>query len=418
MLSHKSNESSLPHLSQLDGLRGLAIFLVIVGHVELINGPFITPNYFDSASSFENAFWFCCKFGWIGVDLFFVLSGFLITCIVIRQVNSSQNYLIFFFRRFLRIYPLFAVSLGAYFFALHFIDIEKMVGSKYSCYVENQWLMWFQLTNFMRENGIYPQGELAHFWSLAIEEQFYFLMPFLFLCLRKIFKEKFSSIFVLGIILLIALIYTLKIFHIKAAVDYAENIYVSSIFRGEPILWGSILAFAYTYSKEKFQSYSPFIGTLLLLLGATLFVFSIFCAHKQISIRSFDMNFTGYRTHIQSFGFHGVSIFFSGLLMLALSMPKNKRFIKLLNSKLLRLLGKYSYSIYIFNTLIIAALTAGGFSWFFLRSAFSSYFLPCYFLLIIFLCLMIAAATWHTIEKFFFFIKGRKYLAYVDNQDN
>ena len=140
------------HVPALDGVRGLAIIAVIAFH----SGVF--------------------PFGWAGVDLFFVLSGFLITGILMRSKGSAHYFRTFYARRTLRIFPLY--------YAFLFVVIVVLplhTGQP----VSRPWSYWFYVSNIT--NGIdswrdpAAWGRVApqvqHLWSLAIEEQFYLFWP-------------------------------------------------------------------------------------------------------------------------------------------------------------------------------------------------------------------------------------------------
>ncbi len=153
------------HYQQLDGLRGLAIFGVFLSH-------FIVPQIGD---------WHYFAFGSLGVRLFFVLSGFLITGILLRSktlVESGQSisYTLkaFYFRRTLRVF-------FVYYAWLAFIAIFVY---------RDQRLVWdfLYLSNFY--DMIYLQGHGNQYWSLAVEEQFYIVWPFFILfCPRRYLRS-------------------------------------------------------------------------------------------------------------------------------------------------------------------------------------------------------------------------------------
>jgi peptidoglycan/LPS O-acetylase OafA/YrhL len=149
---------SLPaHLPALDGLRGLAVLLVVLHNLRRITEP---PG--DLAS----LLWVqLLDRGWIGVQLFFVLSGFLITRILLRTREAENYYSGFFARRILRIFPLYYATL-----------IVCLLLWPTSHDTSTDPYLWVFLSNWVQP--FHRNAALNHFWSLAVEEQFYLLWPF------------------------------------------------------------------------------------------------------------------------------------------------------------------------------------------------------------------------------------------------
>ena len=166
---------SRSHVPALDGVRGLAIVLVLVSHLMLFNDH-TGSRFGDSLSALRGL-------GWVGVDLFFVLSGFLITGILYDTLHDPHYFRSFYMRRFLRIFPLyygflfFLLVLGHWGPGLHFV----WNGRQYVLltYMQNTGL-WFPVTDF--HPGMW--ADLDHFWSLAVEEQFYLFWPLLLFLVR------------------------------------------------------------------------------------------------------------------------------------------------------------------------------------------------------------------------------------------
>lgn len=160
------------HLPALDGVRGLAILLVLVSHLMLFNNR-TGSRWGDSLAAVRGL-------GWTGVDLFFVLSGFLITGILYDTLHDPHYFRSFYMRRFLRIFPLYY---GFLFFLLilgHWLRFQWN-GRQFVLltYMQNTGL-WFPVTDF--HPGAW--ADLDHFWSLAVEEQFYLFWPLLVFLVR------------------------------------------------------------------------------------------------------------------------------------------------------------------------------------------------------------------------------------------
>src|SRR5687768_17069225 len=150
----------------LDGLRGIAIILVMVHHF-----TYYRPTYGIDAWIGSVVFFF-----WTGVDLFFVLSGFLITGILLDTRGNERYFTTFYARRTLRIFPLYYLVLFVAFVVLpKFPAVHLVLAGQAD--VPPQWPYWLYLTNFSIADGGWAHGWVDVAWSLAIEEQFYLLWP-------------------------------------------------------------------------------------------------------------------------------------------------------------------------------------------------------------------------------------------------
>ena len=154
------------HLPALDGVRGLAIVLVLCHNFQILEAPSGLVG-----RVFELAF----DLGWIGVQLFFVLSGFLITRILLQTQDAPNYYQAFFGRRLLRIFPLYYATL-----ALAFIVLPALgaMPARWEVDRPQQLWLWLYLSNWTAPYGSATHA-FPHFWSLAVEEQFYLLWPLL-----------------------------------------------------------------------------------------------------------------------------------------------------------------------------------------------------------------------------------------------
>jgi len=159
----------MPYLKSLDGLRGVAVSLVVLFHYGLFPA------------------------GWVGVQIFFVLSGYLITTILLGEKDSPPLAYLgrFYWRRSLRIFPLYFFVLALSFAAYLTIGEPKSLGSDWAFLVT-------YTTNFgrLRPGDIGPS--FTHLWSLAVEEQFYLFWPLLVYFLpEKAFRRTVAAILVL-----------------------------------------------------------------------------------------------------------------------------------------------------------------------------------------------------------------------------
>jgi peptidoglycan/LPS O-acetylase OafA/YrhL len=169
-LAMKTKENStLTYMRQLDGLRALAVLAVLIEHY--------VPKTYGIAR--------VIPWGTLGVQLFFVLSGFLITGILLkcREISGTFQHPFFslrqfYIRRFLRIFPL-------YYFVLCMVFLLNVANIRETIF----WYMFYLCNIKFAIDGNWA-GTLSHFWSLAVEEQFYLFWPFVILCSpRKILNH-------------------------------------------------------------------------------------------------------------------------------------------------------------------------------------------------------------------------------------
>jgi len=183
-----ASSSGRERILALDGIRGLAILLVLIYHYSdqffAETQPFIDRAVVDLGRSL-----------WFGVDLFFVLSGFLITGILCKTRASPGYFRSFFGRRTVRIFPLYFASL----FALCIVLPRLHHSFANPKVLENQWWFWTYLSNFLfaweGNFGITPGG---YYWSVAVEEQFYLVWPFVIWAIEPRKLARFIWFFLLS----------------------------------------------------------------------------------------------------------------------------------------------------------------------------------------------------------------------------
>ena len=155
------------YVPALDGIRGIAIICVMIMH-----------------SGFK-----LFKGGFIGVDIFFVLSGFLITYLLVREYDRHDeqvNLKAFYARRALRLGPaLILMLIGNSLWGIFFFTPAESMSN-----LEDALIALFYMANWARAFEIHAPRFLGHTWSLSIEEQFYILWPMIFLLLMRCIRSR------------------------------------------------------------------------------------------------------------------------------------------------------------------------------------------------------------------------------------
>jgi peptidoglycan/LPS O-acetylase OafA/YrhL len=295
-----------PHYPALDGLRGIAVLLVVIHH------NFDTGGYFF--------------FGWLGVDLFFVLSGFLITDILLRTVNEPGYLKNFYMRRVLRIFPLYYLAL---FIILVIFPLFDNLGLELGFYTENQVWLWTYTQNWLYIfKTQYGSPILLHFWSLAVEEQFYIIWPFLILWIRK---PKPLLVFVF--ILLLGVNATRLTLWFMQIPDFAyANFHLFT--RVDGICAGAMLALLFRINISFLRHK---IWMIILILACLNFLF--YFISDSFSPRLPFLAFVGFTTFAVVFAY----ITYEAIL------GETKLITIICTSRILKFFGKISYGLYVYH---------------------------------------------------------------------
>ncbi len=290
----------------LDGVRGFAILLVVLLH----NFSFV--DYF--------------QFGWLGVDLFFVLSGFLITESLLVTVGKPRFLRHFYIRRILRILPLYILLLICCLFILP--QIKSFVFDM-AYYTEHQIWFWTFLQNWLFI--FYQPGSneiLIHTWSLAIEEQFYLIWPLLILLIRK------PKALLATIMIVLFLIWSARIL---VWILQVENFSIASFYsftRIDGLCIGSMIAILLKNSPSWITKN---LWIILLSFAISNFAFYFISAAYGFSLPYFA--FIGYPTLTMLFA-----------LLVYEAIIERYRIIKLIfTNKIMKFFGRISYGLYMFH---------------------------------------------------------------------
>jgi peptidoglycan/LPS O-acetylase OafA/YrhL len=212
-----------PYWPALDGLRGISIALVMMVHLPLI----------------EPSLWFLCPGGKLGVDVFFALSGFLITSLLLTEIDAKGRIDLkqFYIRRALRLLPAFiSVVLFALLIALFVGSLEALGLTRLRL---TAIVLYF--VNWVRAFDGPETWFLSHFWSLAIEEQFYFCWPLALVAALKFRLKTWTVFWIVLSFIAVSVIWKIALFTGGAG---TRRIFFGSDTRGDGILVGCALAIA------------------------------------------------------------------------------------------------------------------------------------------------------------------------------
>lgn len=316
----------------LDGLRGMAILMVMLHHF-----TFLAPG-----TLWEN--WFVKIFhkGGHGVDLFFVLSGFLITGILMDTKDRPHYFRNFYMRRFLRIFPLYYVFILTFLFIVppilsHIPAARAQWEDLITARNHWPWYVGYASNFWIAIKGYYSRGAVDITWSLAIEEHFYLIWPLIIASLKR---QRVAS-FCLSVAILAFLCRSI----LWAGGFSPTQIYVLTFTRMDAIAFGGWIAALARLEDNPLKKMAWFTKFHIWTLGLALLVFLGAAGH--LAENSAFFNTAGYSL---------IAIFFAQLLaILILSKPGEISY-QFFTHPVLVFLGKYSYAMYLFHLPVGALL--------------------------------------------------------------
>ncbi len=319
------NENSR-HIPALDGLRGLAILLVLFYHFTVIKPLGPSEELFKRLS----------ELGTYGVDLFFVLSGFLVTGILLRTKDRPRFFKNFYMRRVLRIFPLFyLVVLAAFVLIPQLLSLlpkdQQIRVPLHGDTRDWAWYLFFASNFLVALRGKFSNDILDVSWSLAIEEQFYLIWPWIIATLSRNALKKILLGVIAGTLFLRGLLW------FSGATTL--QIYVLTFTRMDSIAFGALLALDWQEDSQGITD-SGKNKRPVFLLGISVVTFFLAFKGGYFAVQGAPMN---------TFMYTLVAFFFMQLLAWVLRAPENSAVQFLFSNRLMRLMGKYSYAIYLFH---------------------------------------------------------------------
>lgn len=293
-------------IPSLNGLRALSIFCVLIAHIQIMNlqlpdGPG----------------------GQIGVTVFFVISGFLITLLLAKEESSTGTISLkkFYLRRSLRLFPVFYVLLLVYFI----LQLSGII------YMEaGSWLSSITYTKYLFSQNEHD-WETGHIWSLSAEEHFYLVWPLVFVYLKKF--RQFFAIAVIAVVPFVRLLTNVPVMHLFT--------------RADAMMWGCLFALNYTRIVQFVKARS----TAVLLLPFAMVLFCL-ASKKLIAIPDPQLRNHFVLAFFGSFGtITNVGIAF--IVVISVNCQHNLYF-RFLNSSSMNYIGKLSYSIYLWQQLFFS----------------------------------------------------------------
>lgn len=319
-----SEKKKTSHIASLDGLRGLAVILVLMFHFS-----WSFPEHTGLTATIKHYLWS----GWMGVDMFFVLSGYLITRGLVKDsvYSTGKRLKLFWARRAFRIFPLYYIVLivGAV-VCLALGLREDIPGAGY----------WFYFQNYTLAFDPNVLRWTAHFWSLAIEEQFYFVWPLIVLLSGRARRLAVA----VGLFVFCVVLRTVLMFAIPKLLHWDMDQTAKLVYRATPthmdgLLVGAILAMlhedpahSWTVLLRKIRAYTFGIG-LVLLLGLMVFTHGFGTYDRRVIIVGYPL----------------LAVVFGSAVSLAADGCFPESVQRVLSAGVLPACGKVSYGMYIFH---------------------------------------------------------------------
>ena len=319
--NHATDPASLRHNAALDGIRGLAILMVLGRHLIHVNTGIKSPFY-SFAFNFRDSLF-------SGVDVFFALSGFLITRILVQTASDGHYFRSFYARRALRIFPLYYGVLLLLFACTPLFHIQ---------WHGDQWRLLTYSNRLFQARSRVPWNfyyggliNLVNFWSLHIEEQFYLLWPLFVFLLRS--PRRILTVAAVLSAACLGLRFYLYVHGFSQ--DY---LYTSLITRVDSLLIGACLAVAL---RTRFHAQTLKLATPVFLVTFVLFI-ADYSMQNMAKTSNYSILFPLEFTFLS----------LAATALIAMCQKPRSRMARIFRTPLLRFFGRYSYGLYIFHSVL------------------------------------------------------------------
>jgi peptidoglycan/LPS O-acetylase OafA/YrhL len=311
------NPGGFRHIPALDGLRGTAILLILYDHLFWSN-PQSGNRFFDFMNEVRDS-------SWVGVNLFFALSGFLITGILFETLNHKEYFKVFYARRALRIFPLY------YGFLFLILVLTKPLHFHwngwqyyYLTYTNNLALWRYHVPLVL------PYFNINHFWSLDVEEQFYLVWPFV---LHRV-KSATSLIKISLATCLVVLSIRTTLVLLRGHFTNPYLVYSPTFSCTDNLLFGCSLALVLrTGWRQRILRLAPRV-----FAACAAFVLLLFFMNHGLTLQS---------NLVASIGISAIGIMATSLIAITLRTGSISE--SIFSNPVLRFFGRYSYGLYIYH---------------------------------------------------------------------
>jgi peptidoglycan/LPS O-acetylase OafA/YrhL len=304
----------------LDIFRGVAVILVMFNHIYIIDPVAVTNPIIQGIREVIS---YLFTGGWVGVDLFFVLSGFLISGLLFKEYEATASFkpTRFLIRRGFKLYPSFICFLAITFcFEALYYPRSSADFPRYLDYLKDLFFM-----------HNYAGGRWSHTWSLAVEEHFYILLSIYFLVLVKFKAISFKTFACTYVGLLLLALASRAYLNVKHPTYDFDLHYTLTHARIDALFYGVFLSYCYHFRRQQLLRFLQRWKVWLLLLACSFLATNFIYAreeHSWISMISLSVN----------------PLCFGILLLLALNFTGS--FFK---EGILSYIGQQSYNIYLWH---------------------------------------------------------------------